>query len=135
MDQPNAPPSFSDAMAAISAKLLEVEAALTARARQFDTDFWYASKPDTTTRIVVVVSPEGLFVGHPDTAHMPRLDMTSTQLRLALADEAPLLCVRAAEFYARLASLRASDYDRKMEVALVALSGEGDDRDANMPRR
>lgn len=140
MDQPISPAAFSEAMAVIRAKIMEVESALTARAQKTGSSFLYRSKHDAETSIEVLVTPRNLIASHNGGSVCVREqevigDGTTTQLLLALAKEAPRLCAQAAEFYDQIATLRAADCTSALDRALARLAmSEQDDRGASMPR-
>lgn len=129
---------FPEAMDAITAKLREVEAALVARARQFGTGFYCASPRDSTDPIEVILDHrEGcVYTGCRGESDWMRIGETSTQFRLMLADAMPHFCAKAAEFYDRLATLRADEFTVVLDrsIARLAMPPGGDMRGANVPR-
>lgn len=135
MDQPAPPPTFpEEAMDAITAKLREVEAALVARARQFGTGFYCAS-PDPPLE-VLLDHRRGILIGCRGEASLIEIGQAKPQFRLMLADAMPHFCAKAAEFYDRLATLRADDFAVVLDrsIARLAMPPGGDMRGANMPR-
>jgi len=139
MDPPNTPPTFPEAaMDAITAKLREVEAALVARARQFGTGFYCSSPRDSTDPIEVFLDHRagGIFIGCHRESRLITIGEASPQFRLMLADAMPHFCAKAAEFYDRLATLRADDLAVVLDRSLARLAApaQADMRGANMPR-
>lgn len=138
MDQPTPPSPFpEEAMDAITAKLREVEAALVARARQFGTGFYCASPGDSTSPLEVLLDHRcGIRIGCRGEASMIEIEQAPTQFRLMLADAMPHFCAKAAEFYDRLATLRADNIAAALDrsIARLAMPSGGDARGANMPR-
>lgn len=139
MDQPNTPPTFpEEAMDAITAKLREVEAALLARARPFGTGFYCASPRDSADPLEVLLDHRagGIFIGCRGESRLMTIGEANAQFRLMLADAMPHFCAKAAEFYDRLATLRADDLTVGLDRSLARLAApaQADMRGASMPR-